>query len=244
MTSQNKKGLTGENIDEETAKNKAKQFIGEDKMEEITSNGKSENTDIIAYDFTVKLKNDKENKAYISISEKGGHVVFMNYNREVKAETISQEKADEFGKKFLEEKGFKNMVETYYLKESGIVTINYAYEQDKVTIYPDLVKLKVALDNGEILGMETKGYLNSHEQRTIGEIKISKEKAKENLNPKLQIESEKLAIIPTKWQTEILCWEFKGKVDNTDFLVYINASTGKEEDILVIVNTPNGTLTH
>ena len=244
MTSQNKKGLTGENIDEETAKNKAKQFIGEDKIKEITSNGKSENTDIIAYDFTVKLKNDKENKAYISISEKGGHVVFMNYNREVKAETISQEKADEFGKKFLEEKGFKNMVETYYLKESGIVTINYAYEQDKVTIYPDLVKLKVALDNGEILGIETKGYLNSHEQRTIGEIKISKEKAKENLNPKLQIESEKLAIIPTKWQTEILCWEFKGKVDNTDFLVYINASTGKEEDILVIVNTPNGTLTH
>lgn len=244
MTSENKKGLTGENIDEETAKNKAKQFVGEDKIEEITSNGKSENTDIIAYDFTVKLKNDKENKAYISISEKGGHVVFMNYNREVKAETISQEKADEFGKKFLEEKGFKNMVETYYLKESGIVTINYAYEQDKVTIYPDLVKLKVALDNGEILGIETKGYLNSHEQRTIGEIKISKEKAKENLNPKLQIESEKLAIIPTKWQTEILCWEFKGNVDNTDFLVYINASTGKEEDILVIVNTPNGTLTH
>ena len=73
---------------------------------------------------------------------------------------------------------------------------------------------------------------------------IGQEKAKENLNPKLQIESEKLAIIPTKWQTEILCWEFKGKVDNTDFLVYINASTGKEEDILVIVNTPNGTLTH
>lgn len=27
------------------------------------------------------------------------------------------------------------MKETYYLKESGIVTINYAYEQDGVTIY-------------------------------------------------------------------------------------------------------------
>ena len=36
----------------------------------------------------------------------------------------------------------------------------------------------------------------------------------------------------------------KEKVDDTDFLVYINAETGKEEDILVIVNTPNGTLTH
>ena len=208
------------------------------------TNGKSENTDIIAYDFTVKLKEDKNNKAYISISEKGGHVVFMNYNRDVNAETITQEKADEFGKKFLKDKGFDNMKETYYLKESGIVTINYAYEQDGVTIYSDLIKLKVALDNGEVLGIETKGYLNSHEERNIQQAKISKEQAKENLNPKLQIESEALAIIPTKWRTERLCWEFKGKVDDTDFLVYINAETGKEEDILVIVNTPNGTLTH
>lgn len=28
-----------------------------------------------------------------------------------------------------------------------------------------------------------------------------------------------------------------------DFLVYINAENGKEEDILMIVNTPNGILT-
>ena len=156
-----------------------KEFIGEDKIEEIISNGKSENTDIIAYDFTVKLKEDKNNKAYISISEKGGHVVFMNYNRDVNAETITQEKADEFGKKFLKDKGFDNMKETYYLKESGIVTINYAYEQDGVTIYSDLIKLKVALDNGEVLGIETKGYLNSHEERNIQQAKISKEQAKE-----------------------------------------------------------------
>ena len=198
MTKSEKKGLTGENIDEEAARNKVKEFIGEDKIEEIISNGKSENTDIIAYDFTVKLKEDKNNKAYISISEKGGHVVFMNYNRDVNAETITQEKADEFGKKFLKDKGFDNMKETYYLKESGIVTINYAYEQDGVTIYSDLIKLKVALDNGEVLGIETKGYLNSHEERNIQQAKISKEQAKENLNPKLQIESEALAIIPTK----------------------------------------------
>ena len=66
----------------------------------------------------------------------------------------------------------------------------------------------------------------------------------DNLNTKLDIKSENLAIIPTEWKTEVLCWEFKGTVDNTDFLVYINAQNGKEEDILVIVDTPNGTLTH
>ena len=56
--------------------------------------------------------------------------------------------------------------------------------------------------------------------------------------------SEGLALIPTKWHTEVYCWEFKGKVEDNEFLVYINAQTGKEEDILLIVNTPDGTLTH
>jgi spore germination protein len=243
MTSSQKKGLTGENIDEEKAKQIAIDFIGKDRVQEINSNGKSENTDIVTYDFSVKVNDKKEENMNISVTEKGGHVLLMNYNRNVEAEIISQEEADEAGKKFLNEKGLKNMKETYYLKQDGIVTINYAYEQDGVTIYPDLIKLKVALDNGEIMGIETKGYLNSHEERKIADAKISKEEAKENLNKNLEITSESMAIIPTEWQTEVLCLEFKGKVNDTDFLVYINAETGKEEDILVITNTPNGTLT-
>ena len=244
MTNPERKGLTGDNIDEEQAKQKAKEYFGNDSIQEITSNGLSENGNIPTYDFAVQLKNaDKNNTANISISQKGGHVVLANYNRNVEAESITQEQANEIGKNFLAQKGYPNMKETYYLTNSGIVTINYAYEQNGITIYSDLIKLKIALDNGEILGIETTGYLNSHEERKIPETKISKEKAKEKLNKNLEIQSEKLAIIPTEFRTELLCWEYKGKVDDTEFLVYINAETGREEDILVIVNTPNGTLT-
>ena len=243
MTSSQKKVLTGDNIDEEKAKQIATDFIGKDRMQEINLSGKSENTDIITYDFSVKVNNENEENMNISITEKGGHVLLMNYNRNVAAELISQEEADKIGKQFLEDRGLNNMKETYYLKQDGIVTINYAYKQDEVTVYPDLIKLKIALDNGEVMGIETKGYLNSHEERKIPEVKITKEKAKESLNKNLEITSESLAIIPTEWQTEVLCWEFKGKVNDTDFLVYVNAETGKEEDILVITNTPNGTLT-
>ena len=243
ITSAEKKGLTGDNIDENEAKNIAKKFIGEDKIDEITSNGKNENGNIISYDFNAKLKNN-DRIVSISVSEKGGHIVYMDSNRDVNAEIISQEEANKLGKKFLDEHRFKNMKETYYLKQNGIVTINYAYLQDEVTVYSDLIKLKVALDNGEVLGIETTGYLNSHEKRNIENIKISKEEAEKNLNKKLEIKSENLAIIPTEWKTEILCWEFKGTIDGMDFLVYVNAKTGKEEDILLIINTPNGTLTH
>ena len=110
-------------------------------------------------------------------------------------------------------------------------------------MYPDLIKVKVALDNGDVLGIETTGYLNSHEERNLPVVKISKEESKKNINPKLEVASEGLAVIPTEFQTEIFCWEFKGKVDDTEFLVYINAETGREEDILIIQNTPDGILT-
>lgn len=242
ITKAEKKGLTGDDIDEQNAKKIAFDFIGNSKIVEINSNGLSENGNIPAYDFSIKTKEKNENIS-ISISKKGGHVVLMNYNREVNSENISQEDANEIGKKYLEDKGFSNMQETYYLKQEGIVTINYAYEQENTIMYPDLIKLKVALDDGEVLGIETTGYLNSHEQRKLKNANITKEEAKKNLNKNLEIISEKKAVIPTEFKTEILCYEFKGKVDDTEFLVYINAETGREEDILVIVNTPNGTLT-
>lgn len=241
MTNPERKGLTGEEIDEETAKQKALEFIGAENVKEINSNGITQNANIQSYDFSA-VKNDGVN-VWISISQKGGHVVFSNSTRDVTVEIISQENANEIGKKFLDARGIYNMKPTYYLKQNGIVTINYAYEQDGVTVYSDLVKLKVALDNGEILGMETSGYLNSHEYRNFATPKVSKEKAREKINKNLEIQSEGLAMIPTEYQSEILCWEFKGVVDDRQFLVYINVENGKEEDVLVILDTPNGVLT-
>ena len=135
------------------------------------------------------------------------------------------------------------MVPTYYSITENTITVNYAYEQDGVIVYPDLIKVKMAMDNGEILGFETSGYLNSHEEREIKIAKVSMEQAKEKLNKNLQIMSEGKAIIPTKWKTEILCYEFKGKVEDTEFLVYINCETGKEEDILVVLDNENGEIT-
>lgn len=244
MESAEKKGLTGEEIDEEKAKQIAKDFIGEDRIQEINSNGLIENGNIQVYDFNAKINDDgNNNNLTISIAKKGGHIVNMNYNREVKTEVISQDEANEKGKEFLNSRGISNMKATYYLKEGGIVTINYAYEQNGVTIYPDLIKVKVALDNGEILGVETSGYLNNHTERTFTKAKISMEEARSKLNKSLEITSEGMAIIPTEWKTEILCYEFKGKIDETDFLVYTNVETGREENILVIIDTPNGVLT-
>lgn len=239
LTSEEKKGLTGEEISEEKASEIAKEFIGND-IQEFNKLGYVENANIPVYSFSAKKNN---NDISITISKTGGHIVYMNSNRDVSEEKISYEDANKMGKEYLEQKGFMNMKETYYLNEMGILTVNYAYVQDEVVMYPDLIKVKIALDNGEILGIETTGYLNNHTERVLDKYKISLNQAKLRLNKNIDIQSEGKAVIPTKWKTEIQCYEFKGKVNETEFLVYINAENGEEQDILIITNTPSGILT-
>lgn len=239
-----KLGLTGDDIDEENAKNKAKEFFNDSEysVKNVENNGFVENADIPIYDFTIEFNNIEE-RCSISISKKGGHVVETSFDRNVEEEKISQQEANEIGKKYLDSKGFKNMKETYFIKQGNIVTINYAYDDNGIVVYPDLIKVKVALDNGQILGIETNGYLNSHTDRQKTVPRITLDEARNKLNSELEIISEGMAIIPTEWKSEILCYEFKGKTNGKEFLVYINVETGKEEDILVILDTPGGTLT-
>lgn len=237
-----KKGLVGEEITEEKAKQIVNDFFGKDKIDKIKNNGEATGGDIECFNFTVSLK-DKHYDAEILVAKKGGWIVEMDRNREVQETKLSNEEASQKGIEFLKEKGFDNMAETYYLTQDNIVTINYAYEQDGILMYSDLIKVKIALDNGEILGMESKGYLNSHVEREWPEEKITIDEARSKLNPDLKILSEKKAVIPKEDKSEKYCYEFKGVVDDRNFLVYINVETGEEEEILVILETEDGTLT-
>jgi len=241
MSNPEHRGLTGEYIDEQVAQNIAINAIGADRIKIIVSNDVTENSSIEVYSYTIEC--DDNSLWWISVSKKGGHIVSVNTNRVVYEENLDEESAENYAKEYLVMNGYLNMKKTYYSKNNGIETINYAYEQDGITIYPDLIKVKVALDNGEILGFETTGYLNSHTERKIPEIIVTKEDAVNKINQNLEVLAVNLAIIPTEFQTEITCWEIKGRIKERDFLVYVNVENGKEEDILMILNSSEGTLT-
>lgn len=238
------RGLSGDEINSEQAKEKVKNFFGADKIKEIKDMARNDTGPIKTFSYTITFNGAPDDQtATIDITQKGGHVFWMLYNRPTQEAAIDIDKAKELGKQFLESHGYKGMVDTYYLKEDGTATINYAYQQDNVVVYSDLVKVKIALDNGEVVGLEAKGYLSAHTARDIPQPKVSEEKARAVISPRVQILSSGLAIIPTNFKTEIFTYEFKGKLNDQDFLAYINAETGQEENILIIINTPNGILT-
>ena len=241
MTNPEHRGLVGDDFDEERAKEKAVGIIGRERVKNISSNGITENSNIVSYDYTIE-RNDGS-LWWISVTKKGGHLLSLNSNRSVLGKQISIEDASKNAENFLGNIGFKNMKKTYFTENSGVATINYAYEQDGIVIYPDLIKVKVALDNGEILGMESMGYLNSHTERTIPEVKITEEEALKKINENTELENIRLSVIPTEYQKEYTCWEIKGRVEERDYLVYVNVENGRVEDVLMIINSEEGTIT-
>ena len=219
-----KLGLTGDDIDEETAKSKVQGFFENQGIKEITSNGIINGDDIESYSFTLKTEQNED--ISVEVSKKGGWFVNVLSDKDVKEEKISAEEAVKLGKDYLSKMGYSNMKETYYTKLQNIITVNYAYYENNITMYPDLIKVKIALDDGDILGMEAAGYLNNHIARQNLNVGISLDEAKSKLNKNLEILSEGLAVIPEEsTKEEIFCYEFKGKVENREFLVYINALT-------------------
>ena len=83
----------------------------------------------------------------------------------------------------------------------------------------------------------------NHRRRTETTPAISKNQAREKISPLLTVKDEKLAIIPTPGKYEVLCWEFTCESeDGTGVLVYINAETGREQQVFILKETPGGTL--
>ena len=240
MTSTEPLGLSDEVFSREMAEEKVYEYIDKDKIREIKYNGIVEST-IRVHSFDIEL--DDGSFFYIDVTENGGEVLWFMHKRDIGEEKLIFEEAKAKALEFLDKHGFKSMKETYYISENAMVTINFAYLDGDVVCYPDLLKVKVALDDGSIIGLEAQSYFSSHHERNIEMPSISIEEAREKLNSNIEIFSEGMAIIPTDWKTELLTYEFKGRVDENDFIVYVNTMTGKEEKIFMIVETPNGVLT-
>ena len=235
------KFLSQKEISEDDAKKYIEEVIlNDEKIDKIEFKGES-NGKIELYNFDVTL--DSKQKRTISITKNDCKLYLMIGDKKVREENISVEEAKKRGMEFLNKLGIDNMTETYYQKTENMIVINYAATQDNVILYPDLIKVKISLDDGKVCGVEAAGYIFNHTTRNNLKPSISQEKAKSILNSSIEIISSDMALIPTESNSEILTYEFKGKIDNREFLIYINADNAREEKVLLVIDNKNGVLT-
>ena len=179
----------------------------------------------------------------IAISKKGGYPVYLLKSRQIGEGRIDYSKAVLKAEEFLEKTGYKNMRETYFFTDNGVCVINFAFVDGQTLCYTDLIKVGVALDDGEIVFLETTGYLYNHTERSFKTPTYTLEEARQRLNSRLSVKETKIALIPSDGTAEKRCYEFLCTgVDGREMLIYINVNTLDEEQIFILLKTDGGTL--
>lgn len=223
-------------IPQGNAQNLAAQFLG------TTQNRLTHTQDtagnLPTYNFTAN-----NGTVRVCVTKAGGLISCLTNSRSTGDAKLNYDDALKKAQAFLSEKGISNMKESYYAVTDNVCLINFAYSQNGILCYPDLVKVGVALDNGEIVRYESEGYLMNHHSRTLA-AKLTAQQAQKSVSPNLKVQQCRMALIPTTSKSEKLTYEFLcNGTHNDKILVYINAETGLEEDILVLQQSDNGVLT-
>lgn len=195
------------------------------------------NSDIGLYCFSV-------GKADITVTKKGGYICSVLTDAYAYEETISTGEAVKRGNEYLVKLGYEGLKSSYYSTYDGICTVNYVYEDEGIKCYSDLIKVSISLDTGKLVAFDARSFLLSHRQREKGDKLIGAKNAAGKISSGLTITDSGLAFIPLDSGKEALCYEFHCKdSEGQEVLIYLDAYTGEQKDILILLYSDGGVLT-
>ncbi|GAB6153375.1 germination protein YpeB [Desulfosporosinus burensis] len=180
----------------------------------------------------------KINEAYMEVSRQGGVITLFRDQRSIEPRTISAEEAAKKANAALQSLGWQ-LVITSSEDFGSYVQFDAVVEENGIRIYPDKVRLMIALDNGKLVGLDTVPYYAFHHSRTFPK-KLTMDQILRKLRPNFQVVESRLAVIVKSGNQEIYCYEFRGRYQGEEYLLYLNAATGVEENIRRIIKTPRG----
>lgn len=229
------KGLPDVAITREQAHQIARDFVGADRVIAL-KDGADMGGDIPCYGVTLQLGDVTVEAA---VTKQGGKVLFLTPDTADFAPEKTLEDCRVAALSFLESRGFPPMESTYFQSYQGVMVISFAPLQGETILYPDLVKVQLRMDTAQVVGLEARNYYLNHHPRGALSPALTLEEAQGMVSDQLRLEQTRLCLIP-KQQREILCYEFQGDFQGNTYLVYINAETGRQEELLQVVEGSAG----
>jgi spore germination protein len=223
-------GLAGNNLTANEVKKKALEFLGHlEKGTDVKVSEAGTKTELPAY--TVSVKGQNNVNIQMDFTRKGGYLLWYMNPRDVKSRKLNFDTARNKASQFLVRHNYKDMSPITYDEYDHVAVFTYARTIDNVKIYSDKVTVRVALDNGEILGLQASDHVFAKKLLTPGKPKMTKEQAQKGLNPDFRIEDYTLSVVENDMKQLVLCHEFTGKINDHRYRIFMNADTGIEESI-------------
>lgn len=178
---------------------------------------------------------------YGNVSKKSGKIISFLCDNNAATQKYSRDDAIKSGSVFLASHGYDSMEAQYCEITKNIATVNYVYKENAILIYPDMVKVRVNLENGKVEGFEGLSYYANHRERNLEacEKTLPASKLPENC----KVTAENTALIPTDGADEQLCIEIRCIINNETYILYFDKETLKEVKIFKVLSNENGDFT-
>jgi spore germination protein len=223
-------GLDGNNVTADEVKKKALDFLGHQaKGTDVVVTEAGTKTDLPAYTVSVKSQNNVN--IQMDYTRKGGYLLWFMNPRDVKSRKLNFDTARSKASQFLVRHNYMDMSPITYDEYDHVAVFTYAHTINNVRIYSDKVTVRVALDNGEIVGLQALDHVFAKKLLTPGKPKMTKEEAQKGLNPDFRVEDYTLSVVENDMKQLVLCHEFTGRINDHRYRIFMNADTGIEESI-------------
>lgn len=234
VSAKNLEGL--EEITAARAEELAQQYFADYGVTAVSCTGEVNAEKLQCYNVTVSTD---DGDMWAQLSKFGGKVVEFNSYKDCNDKNFSVERCIAIAEDFLSDLGFENMKAVWTSENGTTCNLNFAYVEDSVICYSDMVKIKVCEERGIVTGMEAISYVLNHTKRDMPSASISKSDAKDKLSTNLEVKTSRLTLIPTDGG-ERLAYEFYGVYGGNDYYVYVDARTGQEIEMFTVVGTAQG----
>ncbi|MGN1200736.1 MAG: PepSY1/2 domain-containing protein [Candidatus Caccovivens sp.] len=235
VVNQQVKGLSGEEISKEDAYKKV-----DDVFKNVSNIKYQGQTDGKFNTYNFNLQDSDGQTIYVQVTKIGGHILTVSGGVESDNKTISFEQAEKIALDFAKANGIENVDVVWSEELKSQAYFNIAPKLNNMILYPDLVKVKVDMEHGNVVGYDAITYFTNHTGRTLSQPSISQADARAKIDNSFEIKNERVVLAPLDYNREVVCYEFECERGGATYYIYINASTGAEENILKVVETDDG----
>lgn len=192
--------------------------------------------------YNYRALNSDQESLYIQVTKTGGKILTVSGCGKNGAGKIDSAQAEKIALDFAKGNGIENAKVVWSDKLYEDLYLNIAPLQEGIILYPDLVKVKIDLTTGTIVGYDATSYFTNHTSRTLNQGSLTKEQAEAKVPSTFSIVQTRKTLSPLDYNREVVCFEVEAKKDDNTYYFYFNVENGETENILKVVKTDNGNL--
>ena len=190
--------------------------------------------------FNYKVISDSE--LYVSVTKQGGMLITVTGYAKTGEANYSVKEGITIAQDFADKVGFKNMYSVWTMNMDSVLYVNLAPIIDHVIYYPDLVKVKVDLNSGKVIGLDATNYAYNHTIREVYKTSTSILDGDNYLNERLNVIERNYVVIPNKYVGESMAYEYICEWQDYTYYVYLDINDFSELNIMRVIDTTSGSL--